>query len=207
MNRRELLQCAAILVGGVGVGRVGLALTAEQQRYLADAPDVRGDVVDYLTPAQRKIVAAMAEVVIPRTDTPGAIDAGVPAYLERMMAEWLNEQERVIFAAGLSDMEQRIPLEYGAPFDELDAAAQRAILEALEEAASASPWYGPGHTLQSDYLSDAPFICQFKELTIWGFFTSEVGATQVLRHDPMPMYFDGEIPLLPDQSTWSGRMF
>jgi len=206
MNRRDFLQCAAILVSGTAVGRWGFALSEEQRAYLAAAPNYNARPVNYLEPEQRRIVAAMAETIIPRTETPGAIDAGVPAYLERMMAEWLNEQEREVFAAGLADMETRIPREYGRAFHELEPGEQRAIMEALEQAASDSPWYDPGNNIHSDYLSDAPFICQFKELTIWGFFTSEVGGTQVLRHNPMPMYFDGEIPLSPDESTWSGRM-
>jgi hypothetical protein len=204
MNRRDFLQCAAVLVSGTAVGRRGFALSEKQQAYLAATPGYTALPLNYLTPEQRQIVAAMAEIVIPRTDTPGAIDAGVPAYLERMMADWLNEQEREVFALGLADMEERIPREFGRAFHELDTGEQLAIMEALEQAASDSPWYDSGNNVHSDYLSDAPFICQFKELTIWGFFTSEVGATQVLRHNPMPMYFNGDIPLAPDESTWSG---
>jgi len=206
MNRREFLQCAAILVSGAGIGIPGMALSEEQQRYLASAPNYNTGPVDYLSPERRKILAAMTEVIIPRTDTPGAIDAGVPAYLERMMADWLNEQELAVFDAGLADIEQRIPTEYGKPFYALAAEQQLAILQALEEDAAESPWYAFGGK-PGDYTSDAPFICQLKELTAWGFFTSQVGATRVLRYDPMPMYFDGDVPLEPDDSSWSGSFF
>ena len=54
-----------------------------------------------------------------------------------------------------------------------------------------------------DFISDAPFICQLKELTVWGFFTSEVGAKQVLRYNPMPMKFDGHFPRSPGDTTWA----
>ena len=57
--------------------------------------------------AQRRIVSAVAEVIIPRTDTPGAIDAGVPHFIELMVADWLNDQERDIFFAGLKRLEYR----------------------------------------------------------------------------------------------------
>ena len=77
-------------------------------------------------------------------------------------------------------------------------------MEALEDAASDSPWYAYAN-VQRDFISDAPFICQIKELTIWGFFTSEVGGTQVLRYEAMPMRFDGDIPLGADESSWSSR--
>jgi gluconate 2-dehydrogenase gamma chain len=202
MNRREFLQCAAILVSGAGASQLGFTLTQEQQTYLATAPDYNSATVNYFTGAQRKIVAAAAEIIIPRTDTPGAIDAGVPHFIELMASDWLNEQEQAIFAAGLTDLETRIPQEYGTSFDQLNLAQQQEILQALEDAAADSPWYDFGNVLRG-FISDAPFICQMKELTIWGFFTSEVGATQVLRYDPMPMKFDGDIPLSPQDSTWA----
>jgi hypothetical protein len=203
VNRRELLQCAAILISGASVTQLGFALSQEQQVFLAAQPDFNTRPVDYLTEEQRKIVAAMAETIIPRTDTPGAIDAGVPAFLELMMAGWLNDEEKAIFSGGLKDMEKRIPLEFDQPFYELNDKQQVKILEALEDDASDSSWYDLTNVL-GGYSSDAPFICQFKELTTFGFFTSEVGSTQVLRHNPMPMHFDGEYPLSPDDSTWSG---
>lgn len=205
MNRREFLQCAAILISGVSASQLGFTLSEEQQIYLANAPDFNTTAVNYFTPEQREIVAAMAEVIIPRTETPGAIDTRVPAFIELMVANWLNDEERTIFNAGLQDIETRIPLEFGKPFNQLSAQQQLQIMEALEDAASDSPWYELGN-VQREYISDAPFICQLKELTIWGFFTSEEGASQVLRYDPMPMYFDGNIPLAPEDSSWSNSM-
>jgi hypothetical protein len=75
-------------------------------------------------------------------------------------------------------------------------------MEALEDAASDSPWYEFGNIMR-EFISDAPFICQFKELTVWGFFTSEKGGSQVLRYNPMPMFFNGDIPLASDDSSWT----
>lgn len=201
MNRREFLQCAAILVSGASASQLGFALNEEQQVYLANAPDYNKGKVNYLTAAQRKIIAAMAEVIIPRTDTPGAIDAGVPNFIELMASDWFNEQESAIFSAGIKAMEEQVPSVFGKPFDQLDLAKQLQVMEELEDQASDSPWYEFGN-VQREFISDAPFICQVKELTIWGFFTSEVGSTQVLRYDPMPMEFDGNTPLDPQESTW-----
>jgi len=197
------MQCAAILISGSSAAQLGFSLSEEQQVYLATAPDYSTTSVDYFTPEQRKIVAAMAEVIIPRTETPGARDAGVPHYIELMVANWLSDGERAIFDSGLRDIEERIPRDHGRAFHELDPGEQLTVMEDLEDAASGSTWYDFGN-VQRDYISDAPFICQLKELTIWGFFTSEQGATQVLRYDPMPMYFDGDEPLAPDGSSWAG---
>ena len=205
MNRREFLQCAAILVSGVGASQLGVALTEEQQAYLAAAANYNAGSSEFLNEAQRKIIAAMSEIVIPRTETPGAIDAGVPRFIELMAADWFNEQERAIFLAGLVDLEARVTKDYGSSFDQLDSAQQLDLMEALEADASDSPWYDFAN-FQRDFVSDAPFICQIKELTVWGFFTSEIGGTQVLRYNAMPMYFDGDVPLSPDDSSWLGRV-
>lgn len=201
MNRREFLQCAAILVSGSSAAQLGFSLTEEQEVYLATAPDFTATPVNYFTPPQREIIAAMVEVIIPRTDTPGAIDAGVPIFVELMVAHWLNEEETAIFNAGLTDMEVRIPADFGQAFQALAPEQQLEVMEALEDEASGSSWYDFGN-VQRDFVSDAPFICQLKELTVWGFFTSREGGSQVLRYDPMPMYFDGDIPLRQDDSSW-----
>ena len=201
MNRREFLQCAAILVSGSSAAQLGFSLNEEQEVYLATAPDFSATPVDYFSPLQREIIAAMVEVIIPRTDTPGAIDAGVPVFVELMVSQWLNEEERAIFNAGLADIEVRIPDAYGNAFYTLAPQEQLEIMQALEDEASGSPWYDFGN-VQRDFVSDAPFICQLKELTIWGFFTSREGGIQVLRYDPMPMYFDGDIPLGQNDSSW-----
>ncbi|GAB5449833.1 MAG: gluconate 2-dehydrogenase subunit 3 family protein [Halioglobus sp.] len=206
MNRREFLQCAAIMITGASATQLGFALSDEQKTYLATAPDYIAGELDYLTPVQRNIIAAMAEVVIPRTETPGAIDAGVPRFIELMAGDWFNDQERGIFTAGLREMETGIPEKYGKLFFELEASQQLQIMQDLEQQAEDSSWYDFAN-VQRQFISDAPFICQVKELTIWGFFTSEVGAKEVLRYEPMPMRFDGDIPLGSEESTWAGSSF
>ena len=202
MNRREFLECAAVLISGTAISRFASALSEEQRVYLASAPDYTSQKADFFSPEQRKVVAAIAQTIIPRTDTPGAIDAGVPHFIELMVAQWFNEEERDIFQEGLKDMGTRIPREYGQPFDQLSGEQQLSILEAMEEAASDSPWYAQGN-IRRAWVTDAPFICQIKELTVWGFFTSEVGATQVLQYNVMPMRFDGHAPRTPGETSWA----
>jgi len=206
MNRREFFQCATILVSGISASRMGWALSEEQQVYLAGAPNFVDQAVDYFSDSQRQLVAAIAETIIPRTETPGAVDAKVPRYIEIMVAQWLNDEERTIFNEGLLQLEEQTTREFGRSFTLLVVRDQTEILEALEAAASDSSWYNIGN-VRRDFISDAPFICQIKEFTVWGFFTSEVGGTEVLRSNIMPMRFDGEFPLGPNDSSWSGRSF
>lgn len=206
MNRREFLQCAAILVSGAAVSQVGFSLTGEQYTYLATAPDYIARPGNYFSEAQKKAVAMLAETIIPRTETPGAIDANVPRFIELMVFEWLNDGERTLFLDGLSQLMSATPRDHGKPFEELPETERVRILEKLESQASDSSWYDFGNT-RRDFISDAPFICQLKELTIWGFFTSEVGSTQVLRYEAMPMRFDGHLKLEENDSSWAGVLF
>ena len=205
MNRREFLECAALLITGASASQMGFALSEEQLVYLATAPSYTEQELTYLNEAQRATVAAMAETIIPRTETPGAIDAGVPRFIELMVQQWMNDEERAIFDRGLAAMLKTVAADTGKPFEQLDQKTRTDILAAMEAEASESSWYDVGN-VSREFVSDAPFICQVKELTIWGFFTSEVGGTQVLRYDPMPMQFESDIPLAPDESSWMGGL-
>jgi len=207
MRRREFLECATLLIGGMTASQVGFTLTEEQKVYLATAADYTAHDVNLFSAEQRFLIANFAEIIMPETDTPGAKQAGVPKFIELMVAEWLNDEERNLFMQGLEFIPGMVAERYGKNVKHLSEAEMLEILEALEDQARDDPWYQFGNIVGAfgeDHKS--PFICQLKELTIWGFFTSELGAKQVLRHNPMPMKFQGDIPLIEDESSWSGSM-
>ncbi len=205
MNRREFMQCAALLVSGAAASQVGFTVTQKQQHFMT-AANYNVTSVNYFTDAQRRVVSSVAEIIIPATDTPGAIDAGVPKFIELMVADWFDDDERAIFNRGLVALTARSKQLHGKLFYELLPEQQEVILEEMEAAAGDSSWYEFGNT-QREFVSDAPFICQIKELTIWGFFTSELGGTQVLRYEAMPMKFDGNQKLERDGSSWASSSF
>ena len=200
MDRRQFIQAAALLVAGAKAAPTSWALSEEQRVCLASQPDYldRG-TLDFFTDAQRAAITTAAELTIPATDTPGAIDAGVPRFIELMVRDWLNDAERGLFMAGLEDLLQRA----GGNFAALDTAAQLALLEAFEDEASDDSWYQLGNVTRV-WSEGSPFICQFKELTVFGFFLSSTGASEVLRENPMGS-FDGDIPLEPGQPAWASE--
>ena len=206
MNRREFLECAAILIGGISASQAGFALSAEQKTYLATAPNYIAKGANYFTDAQKSTLAMLTETILPRTDTPGAIDAGVPRFVELMVFEWMNDAERAIFLEGFERLMVDIDKRYHKPFEKLDDHRRLHLMEELERLAGDSSWYDIGSAALRDFISDAPFICQLKELTIWGFFTSEVGSKQVLRYEAMPMKFDGHRTLGEDESAWAAPL-
>jgi len=201
MNRRDFLQAAAVLAAGASVLPAGWTMSHEQQAFLASRPDyIDRHHPDFFTPQQRATVAAVAQQIIPATDTPGATEAGVPRFIELMVVDWFNEGERKLFMDGLADLQQRAQGDYAG----IPAVEQLALLEELELQAGDAAWFGIGSTMRI-WDDQAPFICQFKELTVLGFFLSKVGATQLLRENPMGS-FSGDIPLSEDEPAYAAQL-
>lgn len=198
MNRREFLQCAAVLAAGASVLPSSWAMNHEQQAFLAAQPDyIDRHPLSFFTERQRALVTAVAEQIIPATDTPGALAAGAPRFIELMVADWLNNTERGLFMDGLADLQQRA----GGDFAGLPAAEQLLLLEQLEEEAGDAAWFQIGNVTRL-WDDTAPFICQVKELTVLGFMLSDVGSSQFLRVNPMGS-FEGDIALASDDSSYA----
>ena len=201
MNRREFLQCAAVLAAGASSAPASWALSNEQSRFLAGQPNyIERQPLTYFNDEQRAAISAAAEQVIPITDTPGAADAGVGRFIELMVSDWFNDAERELFDAGLADLQARA----AGDFASLPRTEQLQLLEQLESEAGDAQWYALGNVTRV-WDSEAPFICQFKELTVLGYMLSEVGATQFLRVNPMGS-FSGDIPLAEDDSAYAADL-
>lgn len=198
MNRREFLQCAAVLAAGASVLPSSWAMNHEQQAFLAAQPDyIDRHPLSFFTDPQRAAVTAVAKQIIPATDTPGAIAAGAPRFIELMVAHWFNDTERALFVDGLADLQQRA----GGDFAGLPADQQLLLLEQFEEEAGDAAWFQLGNVTRL-WDDTAPFICQVKELTVLGFMLSDVGSSQFLRVNPMGS-FEGNVPLAPDDSSYA----
>ncbi len=198
MDRREFLQCAAVLAAGTSVLPSSWAMNHEQQAFLAAQPDyIDRYPLSFFTDLQRAAVTTVAEQIIPATDTPGAIAAGAPRFIELMVANWFNDVERTLFMDGLADLQHRADGDFaGLPVDQ-----QLLMLEQLEEEAGDAAWFQLGNVTRL-WDDTAPFICQVKELTVLGFMLSDVGSSQFLRVNPMGS-FEGDIPLSSDDSSYA----
>ncbi len=131
---------------------------------------------------QAETVAAIAERIIPTTDTPGARDAGVAAFADVIVAERFEPAERSRFLAGLADVDARSQAMHGALFGSLDPARQDALLQVLEQESL--------ETRALDPDAPSPFFRQVKWLTLYGYYTSEIGQTQELHAVIVPGRYD-----------------
>lgn len=174
LTRREALRRASLLLGVAFTPSILAAAAA------GVTPPVAAGEKSFLGDRERALVAALAERLLPRTDTPGAIDAGVPAFIERMVNAYFTDRERQTFLAGLPEVDALSRSRAGNDFVSLRPEQQDAVLAALAEAA-----VGQGVT----------FYSLVREATIVGYFTSELVGKTVLHYDPVPGRFDACIPI------------
>jgi gluconate 2-dehydrogenase gamma chain len=211
MNRRQFLEFTSLILAGGSLSAKVHSAEYQQQLFTLGKNFIE-QPVNIFTVTQRQLVRRLVEIIIPRTDTPGALDAKADHFIELTVAHYMTVEERKTFVTGLNglqtDIDNADDLERGDLQEEAlqgDALTGLLIerLTELEEQYADAAWYQMGNRLGNGFDSTAPFICQLKELTVVGFFMSEVGATQVLRHNPMPGDFKGETPLATDQPSWS----
>lgn len=180
MNRREVLR----LLGGVAVVPMLGPLSAEDRLDLGRTLHARlaSHTIGSLNPHQRKTVALIAELILPESDTPGATTAKVPEFIDLMLAEWFRPTERDRFLTGLTDLDARGRRTYGGVFLDLRAREQGIMLTGLDGVVGAE-----------GSAEDA--FTTLKDLTVYGYFTSEVVMKEVIRHPLIPGRFDGCVPI------------
>jgi len=176
MDRREALRRAALMLGGV--------ISAPVITGVLAGCGGKGRRSGVLSAEQLEFVATIADHIIPETDTPGARAVGVHEFIDAMLAEAYAAEERQRFVAGLADVDRRARSAHGRSFMECPAAEQLAVLETLDGAAD-------------------PAFRALKELTVVGYYTSEIGATRELHHEPVPGRYDGCVPLAKIGRTWA----
>jgi gluconate 2-dehydrogenase gamma chain len=193
MDRREALKRTALLMGGVVSAPAIMGIL----KGCTAKPGIDWKPV-FLTEDQASVVTQVAEIIIPRTDTPGAKDVGVPSFIDQILKEVYSAEDQKFFTDGLLAFNEEAKKEHGDFFaalaDEDQVALVRKVHDQAVEAERAT-----------DPAPKRPFILAMKELTMLGFFTSEAGATQVLQYLPVPGAYKGCIPLSEagNGKTWA----
>lgn len=201
MQRRDALKRIALALGG--------ALSAPTLAGVLGgcrATPVDGSYAPRtLTPDQYDLVTALAERIIPETDTPGATTAGVNAFIDEMLTEWYPEPDRLRFLSGLATVDARAREAYQADFRACAADEQAGLLAAMDREAFPNPETEPdaAAALRARLAQgDPPFFRTLKELTVSGYYTSEAGATRELRVSPFGPY-RGDIPYDEIGRAWA----
>ena len=193
MDRREALKRTAWLMGGV----VSAPAIMGVLKGCAAKPTIDWKPV-FLSEDQGILITEVAEIIIPKTDTPGAKDAGVPGFIDQMLKDVYSKEDQDRYLEGLKAFDEEAKKEYGDPFNELSAEQKAAFVKKVHDAAVEAE-------RATTPAPKRPFILMTKELTMLGFFTSEPGATQVLQYVAVPGSYKGCIPLSEagNGKTWA----
>ena len=135
------------------------------------------------------LITAIADRVIPATDTPGALEAGVPAYIAALFEKHFTPEQQAEFLAGLDAVAELAKTEGAADFATASRARQDAVLAKLATGGAAeakNAWQ------------------QLHDMTVFGFYTSEV-ATQELAYEEVPGRQIGCLPFSEIGRAWLDR--
>lgn len=181
MERREILKMMALTFSA------SVALPESAFAKLGEPLDATK--LKFFTQQQRTLVGAIAETIIPKTDTPGALDADVPQWLELIVQDCLEENSQKLIKEGLVEVEKRSAEKFSKPYGELAVPEQIELLTAMEQDKE------KGSLARN-------FIRQFKDLVKFTYVNSEVGGTQALEWILVPGRWDPAAELKPGQKVY-----
>jgi Gluconate 2-dehydrogenase subunit 3 len=190
MNRREALSSVALLLGGTILGAEAfLSGCTNADRHIGDAGlNFSADDVAFLD--------EVGETIIPATTTPGAKDAKIGEFMKTIVRDCYEPKDQQLFTDGMKKLEEASKKKNGKSFLDSSPEQRHDLLVELDKE-------------QKDYMAkkkpeDPPhYFRAMKELTLWGYFTSEPGATKALRYIAVPGRYEGCIPYKKGDKAWA----
>lgn len=189
MNRRDALSRVALILGGTVVGAHVFLEGCNPAEKKAATPGTFSDSdIAYLD--------EIADTIIPTTNTPGAKAAKVGAFMTVMVNDCYDEKDQKVFFDGMKQLDEACNKQFGKSFMDIDATQRKTLLTEIDKEAK-------------DYMAkkkpeDAKhYFRLMKELTLLGYFTSEIGATQALRYIAVPGKYEGCIPYKKGDRAWA----
>jgi hypothetical protein len=178
VDRRSLLSSAVMLVGGSLASGIPTGLLAASMQA---APL-------FFSAEPFAVLSEVADIVIPRTDTPGARDAGVPAFIDALMAHWASAEHRQQTSAQIAAIADAARAAGGTTLSSLPRDKRIALVRAHDEAG---------------FAAGDPGWLKLKELILVGYYWSEPGATRELRYELAPGVWEPKLELNADTRGWA----
>jgi predicted house-cleaning noncanonical NTP pyrophosphatase (MazG superfamily) len=186
MDRREAVQHISLLLGGTIVGS-NLFLSGCKSNIDKKAAFTTDDVA-YLDD--------IADTILPATKTPGAKAAKVGSFITIMVNDCYTEDEQKIFHDGMKKLNDLSEKTYNKAFTAINAQQKHDLLVKLDNE-------------QKEYMKNkkkeepSHYFRMMKELTLLGYFTSEIGCTQARRYVEVPGRYEGCIPYKVGDKAWA----
>lgn len=200
LDRRALLGRAMLLVGASVTAGYATPTLAQ----LAAAPLS-------LQPGEMALLNAVADTIIPRTTTGGAVDAGVPAKFDALLTNWAAPTRRAQLLAALSEIDALAQTAQGKSFADLTEADRKALLVPHDVASLRNVPRPPGPAniaaMMAGPLVANPGYGKMKELILLLYYTSELGLTQELSYEHAPGQWQPSIPVTAETRVAGGGVF
>ncbi|EDM38240.1 Twin-arginine translocation pathway signal [Pedobacter sp. BAL39] len=191
MNRRTYIK-SILAVGVLGTASYSLFKWLDINQPI-DVKSLQG---------YEPLIAELAEVIIPRTDTPGAKDAFVHQFIIKVILNCNHARQQQIFMRGLEDLEQYTNDQYQQSFLKCSQAQKESVVQYFSDHAAYSTEL---LNKVQKRLWGQSFFTKFRNLTVEGYCLSEPGATQGLAYDYIPGNFMACVPLQANQKSWATK--
>lgn len=183
MNRRDALKSVVLLMGGTVIGSTAILTGCAPESQLKGLNFTAEDLA---------FLDEIGETIIPTTDTPGAKATKIGEFIQMMVKECYNADQQTTFITGLSSIRTDFKTGKGVDFMEASPEDRLAFLNALHH-----EYVNSGEKKQPE------IIHMLKDLTVLGYFSSEVGATQALRYQETPGRFDPCVEYQKGDRAWA----
>jgi Gluconate 2-dehydrogenase subunit 3 len=189
MQRREALRLLASAAALPLLSREAFSMFRAVHEQLPEQAVLRT-----LNPHQNATVTTISEIIIPQTDTPGAKAARVNEFIDLILTEWYDDEEKSIFLTGLTEIDASAGSLSGKDFVDCGEKLQTEILRGLDdEVAAASTEVRRGSSRRRP--PERNFFFMIKQLTLIGYYTSQIGFEQELHGEIIPARHAGCVPV------------
>jgi len=195
MDRREAIKRTVLLTGAA---LSASTITAVLNGCQAEASTVTAWALKFFDAQQAAALSEIAETILPATETPGAKDVGVPAFIDQLAATCLPEEEQAALRESIEQIEAQAQSKHNKTFASLQPEERLTLLNTIDaEARSVETVTDDmGETAWSGFL-------KLKQLVLLGYFTSEKIGTEVTAFLPIPGQYKPCIPYEEGQPAWT----
>lgn len=184
MNRREALSATAALMGSAIIG--SQAFLSGCSRTETGGENFSDDMLALLN--------EIGETILPATtSSPGAKAGKIGEFMKVIVTDCYSPAEQKTFFEGISTIQKTAKKKYNTPFMKLTVQQKSDTMLFFDNESKKAG---------SEKDSEVHFFTMLNQLTVWGFFSSEPGATQALRYVPIPGRYEGCIPYKEGDGAW-----
>jgi hypothetical protein len=189
MDRREALSKVALLLGGTVIGGTVFLQGCKPG-------DKKYGATETFSPEDIAYLDEVAETIIPTTSTPGAKAAKVGVFMTVMVNDCYTKQDQKTFKEGMGKLNEASDKQFKSGFMDITPEQRKQLLTELDKEQKE-------YTKAKKKEDSNHYFRMLKELTLLGYFTSEIGATQALRYLPVPGRYDGDLPYKKGDRAWA----